>query len=129
MAEVGPVALSLLPGQRAQAQIGLCWRTWPMAGDDGAEGAWSAATAAARWRWGGPRRGGGWHLSDAPCPAGIVASASHRVQPAGGQRREPGQHLADERQIGIDLRGPPRRPDARQARLGEDPGDGLGMYA
>jgi hypothetical protein len=102
MAEVGPVALRLLPGQRAQAQIGLCWRTWPMAGDDGSEATW---------------------------PAAIAAFASHRVQPAGGQRREPGQRLADERQIEIDLRGPPRRPDARQARLGEDPGDGFGMYA
>src|ERR1700735_5837669 len=42
MAEVGPVALRLLPGQRAQAQIGLCWRTWPMAGDDGSEAALAA---------------------------------------------------------------------------------------
>ena len=37
MAEVGPVALRLFTRQRAQAQIGLCFRTWPMAGDDGAE--------------------------------------------------------------------------------------------
>ena len=73
-----------------------------MAGDDGSEAAWAAA---------------------------IAAFARHRVQPAGGQRREPGQHLADERQPGIDLRWPPRRPDARQASLGEDPGDGFGMYA
>ncbi|MDB5400398.1 MAG: hypothetical protein JWQ55_2416 [Rhodopila sp.] len=102
MTEVGPVALRLFPWQRAQAQIGLCWRTWPMAGNDGAETAW---------------------------PAAIAAFASHRVQPAGGQRRELGQHLADERQIGIDLRWPPRRPDARQASLRQDPGDGFGMHA
>ena len=73
-----------------------------MAGDDGAEMAW---------------------------PAAIAAFASHRVQAAGGQRREPGQHLADERQIGIDLRWPPRRSDARQAGLGQNPGDGFGMHA
>src|ERR1700684_2227660 len=42
MTEVGPVTLRLFPGQRAQAQIGLCWRTWPMAGNDGAETAWAA---------------------------------------------------------------------------------------
>src|ERR1700722_8626684 len=101
MAEVGPVTLRLFPGQRAQAQIGLrCW-TWPMAGDDGTE---------------------------TTGPAAIAAFASHRVQPAGGERREPGQHLADERQIGIDLRWPPRRPDARQASLGQHPGDGFGMH-
>jgi hypothetical protein len=102
MTEVGPVALRLFPGQRAQAQIGLRCRTWPMAGDDGAETTW---------------------------PAAIAAFANHRVQAAGGQRREPGQHLADERQIGIDLRWSLWRPDARQAGLGQHTGDGFGMHA
>src|SRR6202161_2517507 len=81
MTEVGPVTLRLFPGQGAQAQIGLCWRTWPMAGDDGAE---------------------------TTGPAAIAAFASHRVQPAGGRRRGLGEALADERQIGIDLRWPAR---------------------
>jgi len=61
MTEVGPVAWRLFPGQRAQAQIGLCWRTWPMAGDDGTE---------------------------TTGPAAIAALTNHGVQPAGGQRRE-----------------------------------------
>ena len=97
-----PVTLGLLPRQRAQAQIGLRLRAWPMAGDDGAEAAFAAA---------------------------IAAFPNHRVQAAGGQRREPGQHLADERQIGVDLRWPLRRPDARQAGLGKHPGDGFRMHA
>src|SRR5271155_3198122 len=74
--KMGPVTLGLLSGQRAQAQIGLRFRTWPMAGDDGAEATLAAA---------------------------IAALPRHRVQAAGGQRRELGQHLADERQIGVDL--------------------------
>jgi hypothetical protein len=102
MAEVGPVTLRLFTGQCAQAQIGLRCRTWPMAGNDGAETTW---------------------------PAAIAAFPDHGVQAAGGQRREPGQHLADKRQIGVDLQRPPRRPDARQASLGQDPGNGFGMHA
>jgi len=101
MAEVGPVAWRLFPGQRAQAQIGRRGRAWPVAGDDGAEPAGSAA---------------------------IAAFARHRVEPAGGQSREPGQHRADERQRGVDLQWP-RRPDARQASLGQHPGNGFGMPA
>src|SRR5271157_2789914 len=84
---MGPVTLGLLSGQRAQAQIGLRFRTSPMAGDDGAEATLAAA---------------------------IAALPRHRVQAAGGQRRELGQHLADEWQIGIDLRWPLWRPDARR---------------
>src|SRR5450755_551725 len=100
--KMGPVTLGLLPGQRAQAQIGLRFRTWPMAGDDGAETTW---------------------------PSAIAAFPRHRVQAAGGQRRELGQHLADERQIGVDLQWPLRRPDAWQAGLGQYPGDGFGVHA
>jgi hypothetical protein len=99
--EMGPVALRLLPRQRAQAQIGLRLRSWPMAGDDGAETA---------------------------LPAAIAALPNHGVQAAGGQRRELCQHLADEWQIGIDLRWPLGRPDTGQAGLRKHPGDGFGMH-
>jgi hypothetical protein len=88
--------LRLFAGQRAQAQIGLRLRARPMAGDDVAEVARAAA---------------------------IAALAHHGVQAAGGQRRELLQHLADERQIGVDLRWPLRRADARQAGLRQHPGD------
>src|SRR4051794_21111745 len=44
---------------------------------------------------------------------GIAALAHHREQAAGGQRRELLQRLADQRQIGVDLRWP---------RCGADPG-------
>jgi len=60
--------------------------------------------------------------------AAIAAFPGHGVQAAGGQRREPGQHLSDERQIGIDLRCALRRPDARQAGLRKHPADGFGVH-
>ena len=73
-----------------------------MAGDDGTEAAFAATVAAFPY---------------------------HPVQAAGGQRREPGQHVPDERQIGVDLRWPLRRAEARQPGLGKHPGDGLRMHA
>ena len=51
----------------------------------------------------------------------IAAFVSHDIQPAGGQRREALQGLADERQIGVDLRRARRRPDARQPGLRQHP--------
>jgi hypothetical protein len=102
MAEVSPVALRLFTRQRTQTKIGLRLRTWPMAGNDGAEAAFAAA---------------------------IAAFPRHSVQTTGGQRREFGQHFQDEGQIGIDLRWPLRWADAWQAGLRQHSGDGFGMYA
>jgi hypothetical protein len=102
VSKVTPVALCLFAGQRAQTQIGFRRRARAMAGDDGAEAAF---------------------------PAAIAALANHRLQTAGGQRWELGQRLADERQVGIDLGRPPRRADARQSGLRQDPADGFGMHA
>ena len=48
--------------------------------------------------------------------AAIAALAHHPIQPTGGQRRELLQRLADERQIGVDLRRPRRRADPAAAR-------------
>ena len=102
MAKVSPVALRLFTGQCAQAQVGFRLRARPMTGNDGAEAAFAAA---------------------------IAAFPHHGVQAAGGQRRELGQHLADERQIGVDLRWPLRRAAARQTRLCQHPGNSFGMHA
>ena len=49
--------------------------------------------------------------------AAIAALVHHREQAAGGQRRELLQRLADERQIGVDLRWPRRDADPGQAGL------------
>ena len=49
--------------------------------------------------------------------AAIAASIRHDIQPAGGQRREALQRLADERQIRVNLRRTWRRPDPRQPGL------------
>ena len=52
-------------------------------------------------------------------PTGVAALAHHGVQPAGGQRGELGQRVADEGQIGIDLAGPQRGIGAHHAGLGD----------
>jgi hypothetical protein len=94
MSEVSPVDLCLFTGQAAQTEIRLGFRTRSVAGDQVAEVI--GATA-------------------------IAAFVSHDIQPAGGQRREALQGLADERQIGVDLRGARRRPDPRQPGLRQHP--------
>jgi hypothetical protein len=100
--ELPPIDLSLFAGQRAQAQIGFRRRPWSVASDDMAELAWSAA---------------------------IATFLHHRVQTAGGQRREPGQGLVDERQIRIEFRRAVRRSEARQTSLGQNPGDRVAVDA
>ena len=77
MAEVTPVHLRLFARQATQTQIGFGFRARPMAGDQVAEVIGAAA---------------------------IAAFAHHSIQPAGRQRRERLQRLADERQIRVDLR-------------------------
>jgi len=67
--------------------------------------------------------------AEAALAAALAAFPNHGVQAAGGQRRELCQHLADERQIGVDLQRPLRRPDARQAGLSKHLGAGFGMHA
>jgi hypothetical protein len=54
-------------------------------------------------------------------PATIAAFMHHRVEPAGGQRREPLQRRQDERQVRIDPRAARRRHGARQAGLRQHP--------
>ena len=90
MAEMSPIHLSLLAGQAAQTQIGFDLRTRPMAGDEMAEVIRAAA---------------------------IASLAHHHIQAACGQRREGLQRLADERQIGVDLRLARRRTRPRQTGL------------
>ena len=55
--------------------------------------------------------------------ADITALARHRVQTAGGQGGEALQGLTDERQIGVDLGGSRRGPEAGQTRLRQHPAD------
>ena len=87
MAEVPPVDLRLFAGQAAQPQIRLRRAARPMLGNEVAEVIGAAA---------------------------IAALAHHREQAAGGQGRELLQRLADQRQIGVDLRRPRRRADPGQ---------------
>ncbi len=63
----------------------------------------------------------GYEVAEVIAAAAVAAFAHHRVQPAGGQRRELLQGLTDEGQIGLDLRATCRRPDPGQTGLGQDP--------
>ena len=83
MAEMSPVHLRLLAGQAAQPQIRL---------------------GLGRGRWQRDQ------VAEVIGAAAIAALAHHPIQPTGGQRREGLQRLADERQIGVDLRRPRRWP-------------------
>ena len=87
---MGPVHLRLFARQAAQMQIGFGFRSRPMAGDQVAEMVGAAA---------------------------IATLARHRKEAAGRQRRERLQRLADEGQIGVNLRRPWRRPDPGKAGL------------
>ena len=49
--------------------------------------------------------------------AAVAALAHHRIQPAGGQRGKRLERLADERQVGVDLRRARRRAEPGQAGL------------
>src|SRR5712692_8617554 len=97
MAEVSPVDLRLLAGERAQPQIGLGLAARSQTRDEMAEVV-GAATIAALMR--------------------------HDVEPAGGERRESLQDLSDEGQIGIDPRGTHRPAQGRPAGLHQYSGDG-----
>jgi hypothetical protein len=90
MAEVGPVHLRLFAREAAQTQIGLGFRSRPMASDDMAEVIGTAV---------------------------IATLAHHRIEAAGRQRRECFQRLADEWQIGVDLRRTRWRPELGQTGL------------
>ncbi len=92
MAEVTPVHLRLLAGQRAQAQVGLGRWAWTVASHE---------------------------VAEVVGPAGVASAAHHGVQAAGGERGELGQRVADEGQVGVDLAGPQRRIGAHHAGLGE----------
>jgi hypothetical protein len=93
LAEVGPVALGLVPGKGAQTQVRFCRRAWPQAGNDGPE----------------VIRG-----------AGVTALAHHRVQARRPQRRVLGERRGDERQVRFRDRGP-HRLLRRHARLCQHP--------
>jgi len=77
VAEVPPVHLRLFPRQATQAQVGLGFGPRPVAGDQ---------------------------VTEVIGAAVVAALAHHRIQAAGGQGREGFERLADERQIGVDLR-------------------------
>jgi hypothetical protein len=97
VAKVGPVHLCLFSRQAAQTQIGFGFRSGSMAGDQVAKMVGAAA---------------------------IAALAHHRVKPTGRQRRERLQRLADERQIGVDLRRARRRSRLGQPGLRQHPPHG-----
>jgi len=92
VAEVRPVDLRLLARQRAQAQEGLGRRARAVAGHE---------------------------VAEVVGPAGVAALAHHGVQPAGGQRGELGQCVADEGQVEVDLAGAQRGIGAHHAGLGD----------
>src|SRR4030095_16700871 len=95
-AEMRPIDLAPLTRQGGQTQIGFGLWTWTMAGDD---------------------------VTEVIGAADIAALAHHAVEAAGGQLWELLQRCKDERQVGIDLRGP-GMANARQAGLGQHPGNG-----
>ena len=70
----------------------------------------------------------GDEVAEVIAAAAVAAFAHHRVQPAGGQRRELLQGLMDEGQIGLDLRATCRRPDPGQTGLGQDPRHGAVVH-
>src|SRR5262245_27473225 len=90
MAKMSPIDLGLLTGQGAQAQIGLGLGARAVASDDMAEVIGTTA---------------------------IAALADHGVKPAGSQRWELLECRKNERQIGVDTRGP-GATNARQAGPG-----------
>jgi hypothetical protein len=75
VAEVSPVALPLFTGQGAQAQVGLCWGAWAVAGDDVAKVIRAAL---------------------------VTALGDHGVQPAGREVGELLQGLRNKGQVGGD---------------------------
>ena len=79
MAEVSPIDLRLLTGQRAQAQVGLGWRPRAQLSDE---------------------------VAEVRVAAHVAALADHGVQPRRGQRGELGQRGKDEGPIRIDAAGP-----------------------
>ena len=96
-----PVDLRLLAGQGAQAQVGLGRRTRAHAGHEVAE-----VRAAAH----------------------VAALADHRVQPRGGERRELGQRLEEERPIRIDPARAQRRAVHRRAVAAEHAPHGVAVH-
>jgi hypothetical protein len=81
VAEVAPVHLRLLTGQRAQAQVGLGWRPRAQLGDE---------------------------VPEVRVAAHVAALADHGVQPRSGERGELGQRREDEGPVRIDAAGPQR---------------------
>jgi len=75
LAEVSPIDLPLLTGQRGQAQIGLGLGTRTVARD---------------------------HVAEVVGATGIAAFAHHGVEAAGGERRELLKGAEDEWEVGID---------------------------
>jgi hypothetical protein len=102
MSKVCPIDLSLFARQGTQTQISFRRRPWSVTSNDMAELALTAA---------------------------IAALLHHRVQAARPQRRELGQSLVDEWQIRVDFRGAAQPLDARQAGLGQHPGDSVTVHA
>ena len=101
VAEVGPVDLRLLAGQRAQAQVRLGGRPRAQAGDD---------------------------VAKVLAAAAVAALADHGVQPCGGERRELGQRREDEGAVRIDPARAQRRGDGRRAVLGEHTPHGVAVH-
>jgi hypothetical protein len=102
LSKESPVHLPLIPGERAQSQVGLCRRPRTQPRHQGAEVI-----------------GGAW----------IAAFAHHRIEPRGAQRGVFGQGLEHERAVRLDHRGPHDLVRHRHTGLGEHPAHGSVMHA
>lgn len=102
VAEVAPVALPLLTGQGAQAQVGLCRGAGTVPGDDMAEVVGTSL---------------------------VATLAGHGVQSAGGEVGELLQGLLNKGQVGGHARGALCGHDGGGAGLGKYAHDGLAVHA
>jgi hypothetical protein len=102
MAEVPPVHLGLLCGQRREAQIGFGLGPGPVQGHQ---------------------------MTEVIGATGVATFLDHAVESTGGQGRELRQGVADERQGGVEAARAARGVEPWQAGLRQDPGDGAVMHA
>src|SRR5260370_21283870 len=101
MAEASPVALAFFSWQGAKPKVSLGNRAWRMLRDQ---------------------------MPEVMMIAPVAALAHHRIQAAGRERRKLLQRLVDERQIGIDLRGPLHGANPGQCGRGEHTLDGAAVH-
>ena len=102
MAKMSPIDLSLFARQGTQTQISFRRRPWSVTSND---------------------------MAELALPTAIAALLHHHVQTACPQGRELRQGLVNEWQIRVDFRGAAQPLDARQAGLGQHPGDRVTVHA